>query len=244
MKRSRSVTGCSASVLVIQCHHLRPGRPTPLWAMRPDGESGPRHSCGRGQANLRRSAGSAAEGGLAPQSEVSPFGCVQAVDRLWTALQSRRPSPSPSLYRRTVDRNGLSIRCATQAAPRPTSECAARRLLRTDRSIASRRRILMRMRPVSSVPERELTSVCAGQQWYGAPRRNRTGDTILTMNLGNGAVPLRVFAAQRKPCGAHVWDQSSSQVSSSMTTGWRFSKISEVRDARDTSDAWSSVPWL
>jgi hypothetical protein len=35
---------------------------------------------GEDRLNLRRSAGSAAEGGLAPQSEVSPFGCVQAVD--------------------------------------------------------------------------------------------------------------------------------------------------------------------
>jgi hypothetical protein len=70
----------------------------------------------------------------------------------------------------------------------------------------------MRMRPVSSVPERELTSVCAGQQWYGAPRRNRTGDTILTMNPGNSAVPTGVFAGRRTPWRAHVWDQSSNQV--------------------------------
>jgi hypothetical protein len=37
------------------------------------------------------------------------------------------------------------------------------------------------MRPVQSARNAELTSVPVGQSGYGAPRRNRTGDPILTM---------------------------------------------------------------
>jgi hypothetical protein len=80
------------------------------------------------------------------------------------------------------------------------------------------------MRPVPPVPKRELISVCAGQRWCGAPRRNRTADPILTMNPGSSAVLPSVFAGRRTPWRAHVWDQSPSQVSSSMTTSCRSSE--------------------
>src|SRR5207342_2189417 len=39
------------------------------------------------------------------------------------------------------------------------------------------------MRPLERTQKWELTSVCAGQWWCGAPRRNRTADPILTMDV-------------------------------------------------------------
>jgi hypothetical protein len=46
---------------------------------------------------------------------------------------------------------------------------------------------------------RRLTSVSAGQSLCGAPRRNRTGDPILTMDRRPSAVLTRVFAARAAP---------------------------------------------
>ena len=46
---------------------------------------------------------------------------------------------------------------------------------------------------------RRLTSVCAGQGLCGAPRRNRTGDPILTMDRRPSAVLTGVYAARVTP---------------------------------------------
>jgi hypothetical protein len=46
---------------------------------------------------------------------------------------------------------------------------------------------------------RRLTSVCAGQSVCGAPRRNRTGDPILTMDRQPSAVLTAVFAGRTAP---------------------------------------------
>jgi hypothetical protein len=45
--------------------------------------------------------------------------------------------------------------------------------------------IPMRMWSAPNIPKRQPTSVSAGQPWCGAPRRNRTGDPILTMANGD-----------------------------------------------------------
>jgi hypothetical protein len=160
--------------------------------------------------------------------------------RLWTGCGQGCGQPSNHVGCRRARRctagrwasNGLSIRCATQAAPRPSSECAAQPIIADRQRIASRRRIPGADAASPQVPERKLTSICAGQWWCGAPRRNRTGDTILTMNPGRSAVPLRVFAAQRRPWGPYVWDQSPSQVSSSATT--RLAVLEDL-DAREST---------
>jgi hypothetical protein len=51
------------------------------------------------------------------------------------------------------------------------------------------------------------TSVCAGQPWCGAPRRNRTGDPILTMDRGRTAVLTGVFAGRSAPWMPQLWAQ-------------------------------------
>jgi hypothetical protein len=56
-------------------------------------------------------------------------------------------------------------------------------------------------------PGTEPISICAGQRWCGAPRRNRTGDTILTMNPGSSAVLPSVFAGHREPSRAKLCAQ-------------------------------------
>jgi hypothetical protein len=45
------------------------------------------------------------------------------------------------------------------------------------------------------------TSVLAGQRMCGAPRRNRTGDPILTMNLAVTAVRTAISPAHARPLG-------------------------------------------
>jgi hypothetical protein len=54
---------------------------------------------------------------------------------------------------------------------------------------------------VRTVREPELTSVCAGQPGCGAPRRNRTGDPILTMDRRTSAVLSGIFAGHSVPQG-------------------------------------------
>jgi hypothetical protein len=43
--------------------------------------------------------------------------------------------------------------------------------------------------------------------WGGAPRRNRTGDPILTMDRRPSAVLARVFAGWTRPYVAKLWAQ-------------------------------------
>jgi hypothetical protein len=50
----------------------------------------------------------------------------------------------------------------------------------------------------------ELTSVSAGQSGCGAPRRNRTGDPVLTMEPPETAVRNPVFAGRARPSGSKV----------------------------------------
>jgi hypothetical protein len=53
--------------------------------------------------------------------------------------------------------------------------------------------------PVDASSNVTTTSVSAGQSLCGAPRRNRTGDPILTMDRGRTAVLAGVFAARATP---------------------------------------------
>jgi hypothetical protein len=50
-----------------------------------------------------------------------------------------------------------------------------------------------------------MTSVSAGQDLCGAPRRNRTGDPILTMEPPGTAVRTAVSAARVRPSGPKLW---------------------------------------
>jgi hypothetical protein len=60
------------------------------------------------------------------------------------------------------------------------------------------------MGPTPCRPKRQLTSVSAGQPGCGAPRRNRTGDPILTMEPpGNRCAEPR-FPSSRPTVGAKV----------------------------------------
>ena len=61
------------------------------------------------------------------------------------------------------------------------------------------------MRPSDRPLERQLTSVCAGQSWCGAPRRNRTGDPILTMEPPGTAVRTAVPPGHARPSGPKLW---------------------------------------
>ena len=53
----------------------------------------------------------------------------------------------------------------------------------------------------STGPSAELTSVSAGHRVGGAPRRNRTGDPILTMEPPGTAVRTAVSPARVRPWG-------------------------------------------
>ena len=57
------------------------------------------------------------------------------------------------------------------------------------------------MRPVETARETELTSVSAGQPGCGAPRRNRTGDPILTMEPPGTAVRTAASPGHAGPSG-------------------------------------------
>ena len=50
-------------------------------------------------------------------------------------------------------------------------------------------------------PNVKMTSVCAGHRLGGAPRRNRTGDPILTMEPPGTAVRTAVCAGEARPSG-------------------------------------------
>jgi hypothetical protein len=73
------------------------------------------------------------------------------------------------------------------------------------------------MRPSNTTPDAKTTSiarstgprcrtasVCAGQSLCGAPRRNRTGDPILTMESPGTAVRNPVFPGHARPSGAKL----------------------------------------
>src|SRR5215203_5794444 len=55
------------------------------------------------------------------------------------------------------------------------------------------------IRPPEPVPNVKMTSVCAGHRLGGAPRRNRTGDPILTMEPPGTAVRTAIFAGRARP---------------------------------------------
>ena len=131
-------------------------------------------------------------------------GCGRAVDSPGITSVAAEPVAA----RRMLDSYGLSIRCATQAEPRPTSGSAAQPIITSRRRSCAGRRIPIADAASTAGPGRELTSVCAGQQRCGAPRRNRTGDTILTMNPGRSAVLPSVFAGRGGPYGAKLCAQS------------------------------------
>ena len=59
-------------------------------------------------------------------------------------------------------------------------------------------------------PNAKITSVCAGHRVGGAPRRNRTGDPILTMDRRPSAVLVIVFAAHDGPSRTKVCAQLTS----------------------------------
>jgi hypothetical protein len=65
-------------------------------------------------------------------------------------------------------------------------------------------------RPTTSLPRQpapnvKMTSVCAGHRLAGAPRRNRTGDPILTMYPRPTAMLSSVLAGRRAPYAAQLW---------------------------------------
>jgi hypothetical protein len=54
-------------------------------------------------------------------------------------------------------------------------------------------------------PKRLPTDVCAGQPGCGAPRRNRTGDPILTMEPPGTAVRTALSPGRARPSGPKLW---------------------------------------
>jgi hypothetical protein len=55
------------------------------------------------------------------------------------------------------------------------------------------------LRPTYTPPNAKMTSVCAGHWLGGAPRRNRTGDPILTMEPPGTAVRTAVSPGHARP---------------------------------------------
>src|SRR5215218_1222121 len=58
--------------------------------------------------------------------------------------------------------------------------------------------------PVEPTRNGKMTSVCAGHRLGGAPRRNRTGDPILTMEPPGTAVRTAVPAGYSRPSGPQL----------------------------------------
>jgi hypothetical protein len=67
--------------------------------------------------------------------------------------------------------------------------------------------IPLRMWPATNGPGRRNTGVCAGHHLGGAPRRNRTGDPILTMDRRPSAVLTALLAGRAAPSVAKLWAQ-------------------------------------
>jgi hypothetical protein len=141
-------------------------------------------------------------------------------------------------------RNVLSYRHATRpirAIPNPL-----RPMLLVNRAI----RALAARRPFASHPTmdaaaykgsgRRLTNVCAGQPGYGAPRRNRTGDPILTMDRWPSAVLRRIFAARATPSMPQLWAQSpwpGNVPGSCVEAGMELTHRHASRDGREATRA-------
>jgi hypothetical protein len=58
--------------------------------------------------------------------------------------------------------------------------------------------------PQTPPGRRGMTSVCGGHRLSGAPRRNRTGDPILTMEPPGTAVRTAVLAGNARPSGSKL----------------------------------------
>jgi hypothetical protein len=125
-----------------------------------------------------------------------------------------RPPTSTSATAPTVERRlrhdplteGAGVMCSASAMPIEQG-----RLMETNCTsggsptrvgLRPSQRIPMRMGSAPTIPKRPMTSVCAGQPMYGAPRRNRTADPILTMELPGTAVRTAISPARARPSGS------------------------------------------
>jgi hypothetical protein len=76
----------------------------------------------------------------------------------------------------------------------------------------------LRNKASGSSPDMGPSSVSAGQNMCGAPRRNRTGDPILTMDRRTSAVLSGIFAGHSVPQRPQLWGQLASIPGSSALT--------------------------
>jgi hypothetical protein len=100
--------------------------------------------------------------------------------RSWTAVQPRDPyGRSPATGQRPWSAPSMITMDDPVVRALPGMGCA--------------------LRPAHASPNTKTTTVCAGHRLGGAPRRNRTGDPILTMEPPGTAVRTAVFAAHTRP---------------------------------------------
>jgi hypothetical protein len=117
---------------------------------------------------------------------------------LWSRVRSA--GAAVTLTRRYV----LSNRCAAGPPERKAAEPAKRLVIAVDAdpggaTVRPHPDKGSALQPINRPPNTEPTSVSAGQRMCGAPRRNRTGDPILTMDRGRTAVLTGVSAARATP---------------------------------------------
>jgi hypothetical protein len=100
--------------------------------------------------------------------------------RSWTAVQPRDPEGrSPATGQRPWSAPSMITMDDPVVRALPGMGCA--------------------LRPAHASPNTKTTTVCAGHRLGGAPRRNRTGDPILTMEPPGTAVRTAVSPARARP---------------------------------------------
>ena len=144
--------------------------------------------------------------------------------------RGRRPALPPAASAGTTltgrgTSNVLSYRYATRPDSShtgylETNVAAQQGYWRSGGSLTFRIPIPLRMWSAPDGSGRRPTSVSAGQSLCGAPRRNRTGDPILTMNRRPSAVLTVVFAGRNAPWRPQLCAHSTaSAVISDRTAG-------------------------
>jgi hypothetical protein len=113
----------------------------------------------------------------------------------WQSHQAGTPKD------RASSRNACRRRIGSLGRARQEPERLIREVLSIRRAPAQRHSECQddQHRPFNRPPDAELTSVSAGQPGCGAPRRNRTGDPILTMEPPGTAVRTAVSPGHARP---------------------------------------------
>ena len=150
--------------------------------------------------------------GLTPQAEpgerapaIGPSGCCRIARFSDSHIPPARDRPSPNpralcLQRLRTNSRGINWRQERLECPRYATHLPRLRKYKSDWQISGKRRLGV----IGHATGRVLDPACAaGLLW--SPRRNRTGDPILTMDRQPSAVLTRIVAGRPAPSVAQLW---------------------------------------